>query len=214
VDGNTVVMLRMNEAAGTTADDASTNNRDGTLNNMLGTEWTAGKLNNCLAFDGSNDYVGISDDAVLDPASFTAEFWVNLDSTANGQGLCAKRDGSNNGFDFTTTGNGKIQFSVDTGAGNDKKATSSTQLNSGTWYHVAGTYDGTNLKIYIDGALEATTANSGDWTNGESIYMGSLKSTAYMGGKIDDFRFSNIARTSFPHVGGGGTTAISRVAWK
>jgi len=52
-----LVWWKFDETSGTTAADSSGNNNEGTLTNMGGTEWTAGKLNNCLSFDGVNDYV-------------------------------------------------------------------------------------------------------------------------------------------------------------
>jgi len=49
---------KFDETSGTTADDASSNNRDGTLSSSPA--WSTGLINNALHFDGTDDYVEIS----------------------------------------------------------------------------------------------------------------------------------------------------------
>jgi len=61
----------------------------------------------------------------------------------------------------TKTGN-NIQFTVENAAGTKATATSSTTPVSGTWYFLAGTYDGSNVKLYINGTLESTVALTGN----------------------------------------------------
>jgi hypothetical protein len=74
-------------------------------------------------------------------------------------------------------------------------ATSPTQLNSGQWYHLVGTYDGENVKLYVGGTLVATTPTTGSIhaiaspvTIGASNLIGS-----FFSGKIDDVTLWNRA---------------------
>jgi hypothetical protein len=69
-------------------------------------------------------------------------------------------------------------------------------LPANTWVHVAGTYDGTALRIYVNGALNATKAVTGTTcANAEPLEIGAKNRTtppatteAYMDGRIDDVR--------------------------
>ena len=74
-------------------------------------------------------------------------------------------------------------------------------LPANTWVHVAGTYDGTALRIYVNGALNATKAVTGTTcANAEPLEIGAKNRTtppatteAYMDGRIDDVRVYNRA---------------------
>jgi hypothetical protein len=73
-------------------------------------------------------------------------------------------------------------------------------LPANTWVHVAGTYDGTALRIYVNGALNATLAVTGaTCANTEPLGVGAKNRTAtgvveaYFDGRIDDLRVYNRA---------------------
>ncbi len=73
----------MNEGTGTTTEDWTVNNLDGTIS---GAAWTThGKFGNALSFDGVNDWVTMADANALDlTTGMTLEAWVY--PTANGGG--------------------------------------------------------------------------------------------------------------------------------
>jgi len=71
---------KFDEESGTNAEDSAGDN-DGTLNNMGNEDWVTGKLNNGLDFDGTNDYVSVSDHADLDLTdTITLAAWIKTDS--------------------------------------------------------------------------------------------------------------------------------------
>jgi len=89
--------------------------------------------------------------------------------------------------------------------GNNAFLQSDTTNFDNNWHHVVGTYDGSNMKIYIDGNLDATTeANVLLPTAGRVLLIGTTyggreygKPVGTFDGQIDELRISNIARGSF-----------------
>ncbi len=90
-----------NEKSGQTAYDSSGNGNNGTLgaNSSAGSDdpsWTIGKKGAGLSFDGSNDYVIVSDSNSLDITnSITIMGWFKLNLLQNYQHILAKRQGTN-----------------------------------------------------------------------------------------------------------------------
>ncbi len=69
----------------------------------------------------------------------------------------------------------------------------SLSLKVNEWHHVAATYDGVNIKIYRDGILTNTKAQSGNAIAVNYLFIGAWLST--FNGVIDEVRVWNIART-------------------
>lgn len=117
-----------------------------------------------LVCDGAAQSVRVADDlrrAPLPTAALTAEAWVRIDQPLAWGGIVgALQDNGNDEhgwllgyrddrFSFAlagTRGNGRLTY-----------LTADAPFQTGQWHHVAGTYDGTVLKIYVDGRLAGTT---------------------------------------------------------
>lgn len=90
--------------------------------------------------------------------------------------------------------NGKISLYLNSGS----VATSASNIPLNQWTHVAGTYDGSNIKVYINGVLDATTpfSNSLIAASEEMKIGGGLSNgTEYFPGSIADVRFWKTAKT-------------------
>lgn len=171
-----VAQWNFNETSGTTA----TNNAgscgascNGTLSNMttsgqdaaVNSGWTANNKRwgaGALMFDGSNDYINFGDVELVTGNQMSIEAWVFIRSLTEYESILSK-NASTYAFALhgdTTTG--KLRFWVDN---NDytTDAESDNTLTDGKWHYVVGVYDGTlasaNTKMYIDGKLQAKTAN-------------------------------------------------------
>jgi hypothetical protein len=196
-----VAYYRMNEGSGSTAINLCTNTTgiDGTLTN--GPAWVASPVlfaGNALSFDGTNDFVTIADDNTLDITSaITLEAWAYATKNSGIQNVINKSsNSSNSGYIFPRTDDGwaSVVFYLHVGGWQTLSA-AYPSLNA--WHHLAATYDGATMKLYIDGALAASRAQTGTITiNANPLTLGNQTGFAeYFGGSADEFRVWNIART-------------------
>ena len=116
-------------------------------------EWVAGKFENGLNF-GGNGNVEIPKDAKLEPAdSLTVTAWVKFNSLAEEE-LVAYADSY-----FLRLKGGVFCAYIHLGGW--PQAVGQTQVETGKWYFAAMTYDGLEVKIYVDGVLDGTKAAPG-----------------------------------------------------
>jgi hypothetical protein len=189
---------KFDEGSGNTAYDSSGNDNRGTIN---GASWTTGISDGALLFDGVNDYVGIADSPSLRLTSNQAslELWfkptVTLDSTLTHRiNILDKGDG----YGFQMEPGARIFFTVWIG-GNQWLGTVTSNWIAGKWYHIAGTYDGTTEKVYVNGILENSQPLSGS-LSGNSLPL-SIGSYCYgtmnfFPGAIDEVKIYDCARTA------------------
>src|SRR5207244_2437802 len=155
-----------NEGTGTTTADASGNSNTGTVTN---TTWAAtGKYGKALSFNGTNSWVTVNDSASLDlTTGMTLEAWVNPTAINGWECVVLKEDttdlayalyGDNNGND--SGGPRRPVVSVRQG-GATSWTPGSAQVPLNTWSHMAATYDGTALRMYVNGTLASTLSLSG-----------------------------------------------------
>lgn len=160
-----------------------------------------------LDFDGVNDYVLVPDATINNLTSGTIESWIFLNSN-NEEVICAKQHNFVGTYATLSIGNyasaggsiagtaGKIYFYSTNGVAT---ASSNTNLNTGQWYHVAVTFNNTDAKIYINGALDNTVAGNysipSDLTSTGTSIGGWLGDGGgrYFSGKMDEFRIWNRA---------------------
>jgi CSLREA domain-containing protein/uncharacterized repeat protein (TIGR01451 family) len=155
-------MVSWYRAEGDAADFAGSN--DGTLLN--GATFTAGKVGQAFLFDGDDDQVNIPHNANLNPGSqFTIEAWVNPSDSEHGRPIAQKRS-NGNAYTFETTHSpygpdDGLQFVVWFNHAPTSLQTPAGVLPKDEWHHVAATYNGTLLRIFVDGVQQAETSGSG-----------------------------------------------------
>jgi hypothetical protein len=183
------VWWKFNETSGTTASDSSGNNNRGTLTNMVGTAWTAGKLSNGLNFDGSNDYVVINALSSSMSGDCTISVWMNCSGVPSGNPRLmelATADGGGMQLVVRTSGSA----SLDNSGGLTEEIAGTQNLCDGSWHHVAAVRTGKTYRLYVDGALVISNSNA---ANTAPTYT-RLAVAAYIGGgnpfqgKLDDVR--------------------------
>lgn len=196
-NSNLKAYYKMSDGMGTSLTDNSGNGNTGTLTNSP-TWKTSGCFSGprqALDFDGSNDYVAIPANAAYNTTNFTVEFWVkaNNPQAGNYRGIVDKgRYTASHDWYFLT---GLAYSQVIFGMYGIGEVWFGTDAN---WHHIAGTYDGTNLRGYIDGALDNDTytgTRPAPSTNGINV-GGTQINSDYFNGRIEELRIWNTARTA------------------
>lgn len=176
--------------------DFSGNANTGTNN---GATFAAGKINQALSFDGTNNYVEVADSATLEPSSVTLEAWVKGSSPGSYKYIASKFYNSDRAsYALYTSSSGGLRFYIGYAGGYVLSPDAGTGIWDNNWHHVVGTYDGLNVRLYEDG----TEIGSGTPTtvnivyNTDNFYVGrSYGSGYYFHGIIDEVKIYNRALT-------------------
>ncbi|MCB9197421.1 MAG: T9SS type A sorting domain-containing protein [Flavobacteriales bacterium] len=119
--------------------------------------------------------------------NFTFETYVKIPATTNNINIIQK----SGAFGLTYSSSNQIQFLVNTGTATTLNVNST--IDDGTYHHLAGVYDGTYIKLYLDGLLTDSVAKTGNiTTNTNNILLGNLTADTLF---LDEVRFYNVAKT-------------------
>ncbi|MBV9988516.1 MAG: HYR domain-containing protein [Chitinophagaceae bacterium] len=157
-----------------------------------------------LHFDGVDDRVQVPANPSLNISSnITIEAWINYSKISGTQDvICKSSSAVNNSYIFPRTSDGwrTVEFLLNlNGQGwQTLKVTYSGSSNSkrNQWHHLAATYDGFFMRIYIDGVLAGSQAKAGTITvNNNPLIIGGQTgyTDEYYQGKLDDIRIWNRA---------------------
>ncbi len=181
-----------------------------------------GKYGGCHAFDGIDDYLYTSPN--LDPsmnptAMLSVEAWIHpykleLACIVDNSNRAAVY-GDRGGFILRLREDGKIQFYFYIDHDTTKSVTSNVAVTTNRWFHIAGVYDGYNLRVYINGVCEGITPYQGtifygkDW--GLFIGCGYKADKQWFEGLIDEVRISNYPRSYHEDTDGDGMSDMYEI---
>lgn len=195
---------RFDEGTGTTTNDASINGLNATLVN--GAAWTnqvapVAYTEHALYFDGVDDYVDFASPSSLNITSaITLEAWIKVRSFGNNEAIIDKlKDNSpQGGYNLSVMSSKKVSFKMILGSGSFTLL-SSTTLDTGVWYLISATYDGSVAKIYLNGVLDNSASDSSSIvSNTEKIYVGydDYDTSRHFHGYIAEVKIWNTALTA------------------
>jgi hypothetical protein len=183
---------KFDETEGTTAKDSSGFSHDGKL--VGNAKWSAGKSGGAIKLDGKNSYVRIADRAGFNMGNqVTVAGWVNIHSVpAEWMAIVTKGDNAwrlslserERRFHFSVNNWDRVGLNGDTVVPLD------------TWHHVAGVYDGEEVKLYVDGKLDAKQPwTEGIGRNNAHVLIGenAERKGRYFDGLLDDVRIYSYA---------------------
>lgn len=153
--------------------------------------------NRALNFDGVDDYVLVPGSSALSPAKITCETWLNVSNfNTSPCGDCAPiiwHQGK--AFRFGT-GNGRIVHLQLMNGSTVISLTSTTQLQVNTWHHIAGTFDGAKIKLYIDGVCKDSSTTSFSITYSGTSDVWIADPATGFGGTLEETRIWDYARSA------------------
>ncbi len=161
-----------------------------------GAGYTNGFNGQAFVFDGSNDQLIIPDANDLDMTNaLTLAAWVKVRAFQDWGAIMSKGEGSQVNYSLNTRGDGRFKLSL--AFAQDTVVSLVHGVNE--WHFVAGTWDGTNARVYVDGVLEGTTPFTGSLTlNTGRLFLGAdpAGSVEYFKGLIDEAAVWNRALSS------------------
>jgi hypothetical protein len=156
---------------------------------LLGTAAEAGvPANRALSCDGTDDFAIASFAAIPSLTTLTVEVWARPEAFSEFGAVASAQNG------FSVLAPGSAGFSIGPGATTTPYGGS---LTLGDWVHIAGTYDGTNVRVFVNGQPAAsaikpdsTPVSMADFRVCVWPYGG-----VFFQGAIDELRIWNVVRT-------------------
>jgi hypothetical protein len=182
--------------------DISGMKNDGTASGSI--TYTDGVAGKAAKFGGSG-YITVKDSDSLDlDKGLTVAVWLYKNNVEDDQPIIAKYGESHDikacSYKLTDINGGQGQrfelmdFSDST---NMTMFDSDKETAGGKWYYYTATYDGKNVKVYIDGVLNSTSPFTGDISNSSGpLWIGAAEDTVFFKGIMDELRIYNYAFTS------------------
>ncbi len=175
-----------------------------------------------LSLNGSSNHMTVPYSGAIDISGpITVEAWIKLNSVnGNYQDIVCReawgQAGSGGGYEFAITSAGKLRLDLYQSHNQYTTAIGSTTVTTNVWHHVAGVFDGNQIRVYLNGQLDGSLSTTNGPTSGTSaLNIGkSTYTTYYFGGLIDEVRISAAALYSSNFTPGLGAASNTRALWK
>jgi len=175
--------------------DWSGNENNGTAYNGSAPD-SAGKFYGGFEFDGVDDIIKINHSSELMPNNISVSLWFKYHSEADyDMPIIIKSNIGSDGYGVVVNENdspsnpNEIYFVVANGGIRYGAYGGTVEMN--TWYHIVGTYDGTESKIYVNGVLMKINSTAVMQPTTEPIILGNILEAYPFNGSIDELAIYN-----------------------
>jgi len=142
--------------------------------------FTGGKAGKAITLNGSDQYISFARNTFRNGNNISVALWIKKSGTAGMYFILCDDFG-------IYTSEGKAGIAISTPLTSSAKG----MITEGQWTHFVGTYDGTNIKAYINGVLTETISHTGNiapWYGDMEI---GRFNTVYWSGSVDDLFIYN-----------------------
>ena len=161
-----------------------------------GLKWVDGRKGKAVAFNGK-DYVVVKHCDAFNAPTYTIAAWTKLENTGDHHYIVWKagpafpEDKNARRFDLWTDLDGTVQGILHDEEGiEDLRIGAQTDVADGKWHHVALTYGGKAITLYVDGKKEAELTPTGPLAKNEhDLWIGGRPEGVVATGAIDEVRF-------------------------
>ena len=235
-------VLHLNESTGSNAVD-STGSGDWTDNNSV--DSTTGQIGSAKDFTkAGSDHFETTKNLTGGMSALTVSYWFKRETETAPAFLWSferqanANDAYNNWANLGDSTNKKIDFGLENNSGQRTIISSTATFNTGTWYMAHQTWDGSTMRQFFDGSVDATTGSRtgtfSDNTVQKFIGGNDAQTTRYFDGVIDEVRVrqsyvgANWITTEYNNQvdesgfwgtwsdvggGGGGATFVPKITW-
>ena len=153
-----------------------------------------------IYFEGSESYMDMQNTLDLNPNGFTLSAWIKHNNATgdNAMSILSKRDiAFTQGYDLSLTEANKIKIKWKNSS--FQSLESYTSIPNNKWHHIAVTYNGAKVSIYIDGVLDNFANRTVPMATNESFHIaaaGNISPVQHYKGHIDEVRIWNTDLTA------------------
>ena len=192
IDDHTVAYWKFDEGNGTIVYDSIGNN-DGTISGTV--NWTTGKYKGALRLDGIANFVQIPHNYSYKPTDeITIEAWIYPYDVTTSREVT---HGGTNILTFIIGNYGDGLYFITPTAGSPRFVGNFTTglIQTGEWQHIAATYNGSDLNLYLNGEkIGVANYPPGLTYSVNDLYFGYNQNIHYLNAIVDEVKISNIAR--------------------
>lgn len=178
------------------ANDATPYSNNGTVSGASLTTDRFGTSNSAYSFNGTSNQISIPNPVPnfisSNNAPFSMSIWLRPSNvtTSNHRSIVGNETYNVRGFRYGINSSQRFSFWTSESGGNLHPIQSTTSAIINTWYHVVVTYDGSVVKIYVNGNPEVASASGRTIISGTNnlVLAGGTGGVDRFAGVMDDFR--------------------------